>query len=413
MKKVDIISFHPGRQHNLDQAFQIHRHFSNYRHITSLYFDPKTVGRWSRISGKIGAALKKRSAALTSKVVTLNPWEEIKFLLRRRMGQKTKNYEYIDRNGAFQQWIIKRFAPPKVCIGYDTSSWVVFEQWKNKSFLILDLSIAVPQYKLDLAKQYHCSQEFISAVTQDDATFYQVYEKELQLADLILCGSSFVGESCRAMGVPAEKIMVLPYGADLNRFQNPSIQRTGDGIIRVVFVGFVNYRKGADTVIKAWQNIMTLYPHVELHFYGGVLMDIPEGLERVYFHGFIAQDALIEDLKKAHISVLPSFFEGSSLAIYQSMAMGLAVITTPNAGSVVTHEEDGLIVPYGSVERFQNAVQLLIEDEQKRKEMAKKAQQNISRYSWDNYGDKLKSIIEKGMDHRVAKQGVAALEQTL
>ena len=27
-----------------------------------------------------------------------------------------------------------------------------FEKWKNKSFLILDLSIAIPQYKLTLAK---------------------------------------------------------------------------------------------------------------------------------------------------------------------------------------------------------------------------------------------------------------------
>ena len=73
MKTPEIISFHPGKQHNLEQAYQIAKSFKNYKHLTSLYFSEKTVKRWEKISPKIGANLKKRSAPLPAGLVDTNP----------------------------------------------------------------------------------------------------------------------------------------------------------------------------------------------------------------------------------------------------------------------------------------------------------------------------------------------------
>ncbi|MDB5262633.1 MAG: glycosyl transferase group 1 [Adhaeribacter sp.] len=394
MTTSDIISFHPGKQHNLEQAIQIVRFSKNYKHLTSLFFSPKIVRLGQNIYSKIGNELKKRSAPLPAGVVNTNPWPEIKMLLQRKAGYKANSGDYLVRNEIFQEWIVKNYAPPKICIGYDTSSWVVFDKWKNKSFLILDLSIAIPQYKLTLAKAYGADSDFIHNQTKDDGPLYEIYAQELALADLVLCGSEFVRDSCLSLGTDPAKLRVLPYGADLVKFSNKDDSHQDREKIKIAFVGAVNYRKGADVVLKAWEQVVQDFPQAELHFYGNVQMEVPGNLERVFFHGFINQDNLVTELKTAQISILPSFLEGSSLAIYQAMAMGLAVITTPNTGSIIQNNVNGLLVRYGSVEETIAALRRLMENKSLRKTMAATAQADIQSYSWDNYGNKLNTLLQ-------------------
>ena len=122
-------------------------------------------------------------------------------------------------------------------------------------------------------------------------------------------------------------------------------------------------------------------------------MEVPPTLERAFYHGFINQDNLVEELKTAQISILPSFLEGSSLAIYQSMAMGLAVITTPNTGSIIQNNKNGLLVRYGSVDEITAGLRSLIGDKTLRTRLAAAAQADIQEYSWDNYGKKLNDLL--------------------
>lgn len=124
-------------------------------------------------------------------------------------------------------------------------------------------------------------------------------------------------------------------------------------------------------------------------------MEIPETSERVFFHGFLAQENLIAELKSAHISILPSFFEGSSLAIYQSMALGLAVVTTLNAGSVVENNVNGFLIKYGSIDELVKVLKILIENDEIRTSIATKAQQDIQAFTWDRYGEKLNMVLER------------------
>jgi glycosyltransferase involved in cell wall biosynthesis len=123
--------------------------------------------------------------------------------------------------------------------------------------------------------------------------------------------------------------------------------------------------------------------------------------DKVFFHGFINQDALIDELKTAHISILPSFLEGSSYAIYQSMAMGLAVITTPNAGSIVEDQKNGILIKYGSVDELTDALLLLIQDARLRQSLGQQAQQDVQHFTFDDYGRKLNSLLE-GVLEKVA-----------
>jgi glycosyltransferase involved in cell wall biosynthesis len=397
MKTIDIISFHPGRQHNFEQAYQISSKHKSFRHLTSLYISKQMSENLGKFSKKAGNALKRRAADVASRFVDTNPIPELRLLLKRELGQHLNGVHYQARNELFQKWILRKYAPPQVCIGYDTSSWVVFEKWKGKSFLILDLSIAIPQHKLRLAKEYGLKEDFIQNITIGDAITRKYYEKELALADLILCGSEFVKSSCIAEGIAENKLVVIPYGTDLSRFKTGNETSDKNQLVKIVFVGAFGYRKGADVLLQAWEQIRKAYPEVELHIFGGVQIPEPENKERIFFHGFVNQDQLIEEMKSAHISVLPTFFEGSSLAVYQSMAMRLAVVTTENAGSIIEHGKNGFIVPYGSVLELKQSLQMLLDDPGLRKKIALQAQQDVQEYTWDNYGNKLNVLLEQVM----------------
>ncbi|WP_165929601.1 glycosyltransferase family 4 protein [Pseudocnuella soli] len=259
---------------------------------------------------------------------------------------------------------------------------------------MLDLSIAVPQYKKTLAAELGGNTEMLNNLTQGDEHLYGIYEKELDLADVVLCGSQFVKDSCLSLGVSEKKLKVLPYGADLEKFRAaPHWLPKESGKTKIVFVGSVNHRKGADILLKMWPEIAAAFPAAELHFFGGVSIDLPQNLPQVHFHGFVAQKDLVAEMRTAQISVLPTFFEGSSLAIYQSMAMGLAVVTTPNAGSVITPGKNGLLVPYGSEAALKDALVQVLANADYRETLATAARRDIQQYTWDNYGVNLANII--------------------
>jgi glycosyltransferase involved in cell wall biosynthesis len=151
---------------------------------------------------------------------------------------------------------------------------------------------------------------------------------------------------------------------------------------------------GADVLLRAWENLIKEYDFVELHFYGNLQIELQEFyLKNVFFHGFILQDDLIKELSESHVSILPTFFEGSSYAIYQSMALGLAVVTTLNCGSIVKNMQDGILIEYGSEIEIYNALSLLINNPDICLNLAETAMRNIQEYTWKNYGKKLQNLI--------------------
>lgn len=58
-------------------------------------------------------------------------------------------------------------------------------------------------------------------------------------------------------------------------------------------------------------------------------MRLAEKLDRkITFHGYVNHQHLSKLMKKAHVQVLPSFFEGLPLVLFEGLASGCRVITT-------------------------------------------------------------------------------------
>ena len=396
MKTADIITLHPGKQHNFEQVEQLLHYFPSVKHITSLAVSKEALKKYRFLPKKILTELDKRSVTPEVALHTdAYPWQELIYKYKRISGQSLPYSFFKNRNRRFQQSILKKYTPPRIFIGFDTSSELIFEAWKDQSTLILDLTIAIPQYKRKLAVDYQLSAEALHNLTDGDELWYLTYEKELNLADYILCGSQFVKDSCLYLGVPESKLKVIPYGANLKKFVPSKVPfQRNDQPFKVAFVGNVSYRKGADILLGAWAVIVEKYKNVELHFYGNLQIDLAGfNLTNVFFHGFVPQDQLIQELSESHVSILPTFFEGSSYAIYQSMALGLGVITTPNCGSVINGVDNGMLIEYGSGKQISDALNYMIEQKEIRLSMSEKAMQDIKEYSWDAYGVKLQNFI--------------------
>lgn len=165
---------------------------------------------------------------------------------------------------------------------------------------------------------------------------------------------------------------------------HPPTDRFGDAIseseistrasskeFKILFLGNVIYRKGLHTLLeavsRAGRDPSTSSGQIssyELDVVGGMTAEskYAEKIKRqvtvnglasiVTFHGALDNDPLIEKLKRAHVLVVPSSYEGFGIVYLEGMGFGLPAIgtTAGAAGEIITHGEDGyLIHPNDSV----------------------------------------------------------------
>jgi len=178
---------------------------------------------------------------------------------------------------------------------------------------------------------------------------------EWQLADRIICASSFTKRSLVQQGCAAEIIAVVPYG--IMDGESSSRRDTGEpAVCRFLFVGQGVQRKGLHLLLKAWK--LAAPARAELVV---VSRTIDPGLRGLldqpnvrYFPG-VERAALNELYESSAVFVMPSLVEGFGLVYLEALAAGLYCIGTANTGlpdlalpkscvSIVpTTELDGLI----------------------------------------------------------------------
>jgi glycosyltransferase involved in cell wall biosynthesis len=108
--------------------------------------------------------------------------------------------------------------------------------------------------------------------------------------------------------------------------------------VRIVYAGKLSRTKGVAWLLRALKRIEDLPWHLELVGGGrgpekAEVLDLAEGLgHRVTVAGLIDQAALAERMRRAHIFVLPSFFEGLPLVLLEALACGCRLVATDLPG---------------------------------------------------------------------------------
>jgi len=218
-------------------------------------------------------------------------------------------------------------------------------------------------------------------------------KKSLKYIDYYIAPSNFVKKSLINEGIDEEKIFVVPFGVDIEKFK--PVEKDYNGIFRVAFSGNVNNRKGIPYLIKAWKELNL--KDAELNIYGRVYPEVKKYLTdaekyNIKLHGFVSN--INEELPKNHIYVFPSLLEGSAKSVYEALACGLPVITTENAGSVVENGKEGFIIPIQDVESLKEKILFFYNNREMIKEFGKRARKKAEKYTWEDYGKRVVEIYK-------------------
>lgn len=161
----------------------------------------------------------------------------------------------------------------------------------------------------------------------------------------------------------------------------------------VIAVGRLTYQKGFDILIKVWKQVNLKYPNWKLNIYGeGELgNDLKQQIKEEGLGNVITihppTPNIYQEMQKSSIFVFSSRFEGFGLALIEAMTNGIPCVSFDcpyGPSDIITDGEDGFLVPNGNIQAMADKICYLIENEEVRKEMGRKAHQSAMRYAPEN-----------------------------
>ncbi|HZX31373.1 MAG TPA: glycosyltransferase family 4 protein, partial [Rhodocyclaceae bacterium] len=284
---------------------------------------------------------------------------------------------------------------PDVVICYDSCALHTFGACREAgSVAVLDQTACLPSHGADiLREEVRLHGEAIDAMNVPE-WLAELCRQEALAADWVLAPSKLVRDGLIANGVPMERIAMLHYGVDVERF-HPSVGRRKEGPFRVLYVGRLSRPKGVRYLLQAFSELAL--DNAELLMVGTVTdaEDILERYRGVFRHVSQVPSREIQAwFQTADIFVFPSLLEGMPLVVLEAMATGLPVITTENAASVVRDGIDGYVVPIRDVETLKDKIRALYLDRGLREQMGRQARLRAESFTWDAYGKGLCSLVE-------------------
>ncbi len=174
---------------------------------------------------------------------------------------------------------------------------------------------------------------------------------DLRHADRVMVNSDFVKDTFLHQGWDPDRVEVLYQGLDdaffdllPGRQQEPA----ADAGLKLVFAGAFEQRKGADHLARALSNLDDLRWTLE------IVGPIDEAIRarhqtfladpRVNAVGRVDRRELARRLSASDVFLFPSLAEGSARVVFEALAAGCYVITTPNSGSIVKDGVHGALV---------------------------------------------------------------------
>ena len=180
---------------------------------------------------------------------------------------------------------------------------------------------------------------------------------------------------------------------------------------QVIAVGRHSYQKGFDLLIKSWNLLTQKYPNWILKIYGdGNTKEIIELINQLKLsNNCILEHStpnIVEKYLESSIFVLSSRFEGFGLVITEAMSCGVPPVSFAcpcGPKDIIKDGEDGLLVENGNIEQLAEKICYLIENEDVRKEMGKKARINVERFKIENivkqWDDLFKELLSQKEKH--------------
>lgn len=264
-----------------------------------------------------------------------------------------------------------------------------------------------------------------SRITEHESAFRIGAEQRLaRSADRIVCASKHERHLLeRLYGADPDHIAVVPCGVDLDLFQpadkessRKALGFTDEHII--LFVGRIEPLKGLDILISAAAQLEH-EPHVYVLIVGGdkrsqsqvdELQGLASGLgigQRVCFLGAVDHEKLPLFYNAADIVVMPSYYESFGLVALEAMACGTPVVASRVGGltSAVNDGETGYLISWRCPEPFAERLDLLLDNEELRRNLGQAAREAVERFRWGNVAEAIDNLYRELLAERAESAG--------
>lgn len=415
-----IIIAHPGKQHSFQTAVGVKKTGFHMEYCTTVYDKPGSltnfIKRFLNKNDSEKANTRRSSKIKDTEVHQILEWYGLfqLFMMRRNISGDRYNKINDSLNAMFGHRVAKlaKKMHADAVVSYDNNSLTLFSDLSKNSpdtIRILDMAAANRIYmKRIYETDCRISPDFAAKLKEEcpiieSEGVCERIQKEIELSQYFLVGSSFVKKSLEYSGVRAEQIYICPYGVDTSRFYRKGFKtRSESEPVRFVFVGGTKELKGLSYMLQAFQKVDHTKATFTIIGADNLCKELKEKYAKdVDFVGMILHDSLPGILQNYDVMVFPSLGEGFGLSIIEAMACGLPVVSTTNTGAndFIKDGENGFIVPIQDADAIADKMQWFMNHREEIPRMGKNAIKTASDLTWDNYHKKVAAAIREIVEH--------------
>jgi len=240
-------------------------------------------------------------------------------------------------------------------------------------------------------------------------------------ADYVTACSRDLAQRAVALGAPAARLGVVPYGVDVARFRPaPEARdtvRASGGVPSAAWLLFAAGRlvkkKGFEYLIDALPLVdASAVVHLAIAGAGDLDADLwararAAGVgDRVHFLGDLPQDAVAGWFAAADVAVVPSVkddrgnVDGLPNTVLEGLASGTPIVATPagGIGTVIQDGQTGVIVPERDARALAEAIAALLREPGRRASLGQAGRAMVeARYGWDAAAARFEAAYDRAL----------------
>jgi glycosyltransferase involved in cell wall biosynthesis len=322
-------------------------------------------------------------------------------LTRHETGPVSVDAVYQD----FDRWVarrLERVAGASIVYAYEDAAEAMFHEasrlgWRR----VYDLPIAhwkKSRQLLDEEAERYPDWEPTLLGTRDSAEKQERKDRELALADIVVCPSRFVADSLPENVCAKKQVVIAPFGSPA-AVAGPAEMRKRGGPLRVLFAGSMSQRKGLADLFAALRELKR--SDVQLVVLGSPVADM--AFYRREYPDFIHEASrphadVLALMRTCDVLCLPSIVEGRALVVQEAMSQGLPAIVTSHTGAddVVEEGSSGFVVPIRSPARIASVIAWCADHREELGGFSMRASAAAARFTWDRYGERILAALGNG-----------------
>lgn len=214
------------------------------------------------------------------------------------------------------------------------------------------------------------------------------------LPDKIVTVSEYVRSLFIEKGIKPDKVITIPSGIDIRKFDPAKSGNTfreeigvNSSVPLIVMVAILRVRKGHYYFVHAAKKVVEEFPDARFLIVG-------DGPQRTNIEHYIKELGLKDNvlmlglredipriLASADLYVIPSLSEGMGQSTMEAMAMGVPVIASDVGGlpELVINDQTGILVPPKNIPALAKAIIGLLSDKGRSERLAAQAKQSVVR----------------------------------